>query len=198
MDKEGITMRIILASGSPRRKELMRLAELEFEVIPADCEEIIDTESAREAVQSLAHQKALWVAGKEKDSHPADTLVIGADTVVALDDVILGKPADKEDAFRMLKTLSGREHEVYTGVSIISLDRRIDDSFVACTKVKFYPLTDKEIEEYIATGEPFDKAGAYGIQGKGGLLVEGVYGDYNNVVGLPIAELVRRLKKAKP
>ena len=188
-------MNIILASGSPRRKELMTLAELKFEIIPADCEEVIDTDSAREAVQSLAHQKALWIAEKEKESHPADTLVIGADTVVALDDVILGKPADKEDAFRMLKTLSGREHEVYTGVSIISLDKSVDETFVACTKVKFYPLTDKEIEDYIATGEPLDKAGAYGIQGKGGLLVEGISGDYNNVVGLPISELLRKIKR---
>ena len=95
----------------------------------------------------------------------------------------------------MLKALSGREHEVYTGVSIISLDSRIDESFVSCTKVRFYPLTDDEIREYIATGEPFDKAGAYGIQRKGGLLVEGISGDYNNVVGLPIAELARRIKK---
>jgi septum formation protein len=135
------------------------------------------------------------VANKERDAYPGDTLVIGADTVVALDDVILGKPKDAEDAFKMLKALSGREHEVYTGVSIISLDNRIDESFVSCTKVRFYPLTDDEIREYISTGEPFDKAGAYGIQGKGGLLVEGISGDYNNVVGLPIAELVRRIKK---
>jgi len=188
-------MRIILASGSPRRKELMAMAELDFDIIPAECEEIIDTKSAKEAVGSLSHQKALWVANKERDAYPGDTLVIGADTVVALDDVILGKPKDAEDAFKMLKALSGREHEVYTGVSIISLDNRIDESFVSCTKVRFYPLTDDEIREYISTGEPFDKAGAYGIQGKGGLLVEGISGDYNNVVGLPIAELARRIKK---
>ena len=156
-------MKIILASNSPRRRDLMSKAGLEFEVIPAECEEIA-----------------------EPGATPADT-------VVAVGDTILGKPRDREDAFSMLKALSGREHCVYTGVALLSLDQRVNESFVSCTKVKFYDLTDREIEEYINTGEPFDKAGAYGIQGKGGLLVEGISGDYNNVVGLPVAELVRKL-----
>lgn len=186
-------MKIILASNSPRRRDLMSKAGLEFKVIPAECEEHVAPGAApADTVTSLARQKAKWVA-ENKASEYKDALVIGADTVVAVGDTILGKPRDKEDAFSMLKALSGREHCVYTGVALLSLDQKINESFVSCTKVKFYDLTDREIEEYINTGEPFDKAGAYGIQGKGGLLVEGISGDYNNVVGLPVAELVRKL-----
>lgn len=186
-------MKIILASNSPRRRDLMEKAGLEFKVIPAECEEIAEPGATpADTVRALAMQKAGWVA-ENKASEYKDTLVIGADTVVAVGDTILGKPRDKEDAFSMLKALSGKEHCVYTGVALLSPDQKINESFVSCTKVKFYDLTDWEIEEYINTGEPFDKAGAYGIQGKGGLLVKGISGDYNNVVGLPVAELVRKL-----
>lgn len=188
-------MDIILASASPRRKELMEKAGFEITIIPAGCQEKADPGSAAEVVKTLAVQKAEWVAKSIKDKYPADTIVIGADTVVALDETILGKPKDKEDAFSMLKTLSGKEHQVYTGVSIISLDGSIREGFVSCTRVKFYDLTDEEIKDYVETGEPMDKAGAYGIQGKGGMLVEGITGDYSNVVGLPIGELYRILKK---
>ena len=185
-------MRIILASNSPRRKELMERAGLEIEVIPAECEEAVpDGAAPSDVVRALAMQKARWVA-ENKAGDGADTLVIGADTVVAVDDVILGKPKDREDAFSMLRALSGKEHCVYTGVAIILPGR--EESFVSSTRVKFYDLTDNEIYEYIDTKEPYDKAGSYGIQGKGGLLVESISGDYNNVVGLPIAELMRRLK----
>ena len=191
-------MKIILASGSPRRKELMERAGFEFEIIPAGCEENAGPGPAREVVESLGLQKAEWVADKEKGNFEGDTIVIGADTVVSLDDVILGKPKNEADAFSMLKNLSGREHEVYTGVAIVSVNGQIKESFVVCTKVMFRSLTDNEINEYIATGEPLDKAGAYGIQGKGGAFVEKISGDYDNVVGLPITELVNRLKIIKP
>ncbi len=187
-------MNIILASASPRRSDLLSKAGYTFSVIPSECEEVMGTGPAGAIVESLARQKAEWVAEKEKGKHPSDTVVIGADTVVSADSVILGKPKDEKEAFSMLRSLSGREHEVYTGVSLISLDGQVNECFSVCTEVKFYELTDNEINEYIATKEPLDKAGAYGIQGRGGLLVEGISGDYNNVVGLPLAALVRRLR----
>lgn len=187
-------MKIILASNSPRRRELMEKAGLSFRVIPAECEEAVASGTPpEEVVASLALQKARWVADNKTDGFDRDTLVIGADTVVAVGDEILGKPASREDAFSMLKTLSGKEHSVYTGVAVIYLDTGREESFVSCTRVFFYDLTDEEINAYIDTKEPFDKAGAYGIQGRGGLLVKSISGDYNNVVGLPVAELVRRI-----
>ncbi|MBR5336813.1 MAG: septum formation inhibitor Maf [Lachnospiraceae bacterium] len=197
--KEGIrVMKVILASGSPRRKELMEKAGLEFEVIPAECEEVIDPAlTAEETVMSLASRKASWVAENEKDKRRDKTIVIGADTVVVLDGKILGKPKDKADAFSMLRALSGREHEVYTGVALISPDGKINETFSECTKVKFRSLSDQEIEEYIATDEPNDKAGAYGIQGLGRRLVEETIGDYNNVVGLPVEALMKRIAGIK-
>ncbi len=187
-------MNIILASASPRRRDLLSLTGFDFTVIPADCEEVVGSGSAGETVESLARQKAEWVAEKEKKNYSSDTLVIGADTVVSASGVILGKPKDENEAFSMLRSLSGREHEVYTGVSLISMDGQVNECFSVCTKVKFYELSDSEINEYIATKEPLDKAGAYGIQGRGGLLVESISGDYNNVVGLPLAAVVRRLR----
>ena len=146
--KEGIrVMKVILASGSPRRKELMEKAGLEFEVIPAECEEVIDPAlTAEETVMSLASRKASWVAENEKDKRRDKTIVIGADTVVVLDGKILGKPKDKADAFSMLRALSGREHEVYTGVALISPDGKINETFSECTKVKFRSLSDQEID----------------------------------------------------
>ncbi len=186
-------MKIILASGSPRRKELLEREGLDFLVIPADCEEVAEPGPARDVVVSLAKQKALWVAEKEKKRINGDTIVIGADTVVSLDDVILGKPKDREDAFSMLSSLSGREHEVYTGVALVSGDGKVMEAFSVCTKVRFRRMTDDEINGYIDTGEPMDKAGAYGIQGKGGAFVESVTGDFDNVVGLPVGEVVKRL-----
>lgn len=180
---------IILASGSPRRRELFGLITSDFEVIVSDAEETVPDGTAPADVPVLLSRiKAQAVAA----DHP-DSIVIGADTVVIIDNKILGKPADSSDAFRMLRMLSGREHQVVTGVTIVCEAKGISKSFSQTTSVRFYPLSDKEINEYIATGEPFDKAGAYGIQGAGGMLAETICGDYFNIVGLPAARLGREL-----
>ncbi len=180
-------MKFVLASASPRRKEL--LAELieKFEIIPAKGEEIVDDNlTPSELVKSLALQKATEVASVQKDK-----IVLGADTVVALGNRILGKPKDEADAVEMLTALSGRAHEVYTGVClIVPKAERIVKVDVACTKVYFNRLTREDIVRYVASGSPMDKAGAYGIQDGG--LVEKIEGSYSNVVGLPV-ELCREL-----
>lgn len=179
---------IILASASPRRKELLTLAGVDFTVKVADVEEIIpENASPDEVVMSLALQKAQAVS---KDN--ADCIVIGSDTVVALDGEILGKPKDEENAREMLIALSGRSHTVYTGVAIIHGEKT--KSFCEATEVVFNELSQEEILNYIATKEPMDKAGAYGIQGKGCVLVEKIVGDYFNVVGLPVSRLYKELK----
>ena len=202
---------IILASGSPRRRELLEQIGLEFEICPAKGEEVITSENPTEVVQELAAQKAREVAGMVKSygaSHeelvtPQDMMVLGADTVVSCFDetagkeVILGKPKDEEDAYRMLQMLSGRTHAVYTGVSIVLLDasgKAGELTFYEETKVTMRAMSEEEIRRYIATGEPMDKAGAYGIQGKCAIYVDKIEGDYNNVVGLPVAAIYRRLK----
>lgn len=178
--------RILLASASPRRRELLRLITSDFECAAADVDETLPSGILpADAVLYLSKIKARALA-------PNDKIIIGADTVVALDHRIIGKPKDKKDAFHILRSLSGREHSVFTGVTLINGEKEI--SFFKETKVHFYPLTDDEINSYIKTGECFDKAGAYGIQGKGSLLVEKIDGDYFNVVGLPVAELYRELK----
>lgn len=179
---------IILASASPRRSELMTLAGFEFDVICADIDEIVP-ENARpqEVVMSLALQKAQAVA---KDH--GKSAVVGSDTVVALDGKILGKPHSEKEAVEMLRSLSGRTHKVYTGVAIVCGDKVTN--FFDETEVEFYPLTDEEIFDYVATGEPMDKAGAYGIQGRGAVLVKRINGDYFNVMGLPISKVYRELK----
>lgn len=180
-------MKIILASASPRRRELLTLAGIEYEVIPSECEEVLPDEiTPDEAVKELARQKADDVFNR----YP-DCMIIAADTVVALGNTILGKPKDEEDAFNMLSSLSGKSHTVYTGVCIKTNEKT--DIFHVATDVEFYELTEEEIKDYIATGEPMDKAGAYGIQGKGSLLVKGIHGDYFNVVGLPLAETVKKI-----
>lgn len=179
---------LILASKSPRRKELLSVITPDFEIIPAVGEERADkTLPPDKYVCELARHKAEEIA----EQHPQDT-VIGADTVVAVNGEILGKPRDEADAKRMLCLLSGTEHHVYTGVCIISGDRK--NVFAEDTIVRFFELTDKEIDDYTATGEPFDKAGAYGIQDLGALLVSGITGDYYNVMGLPVGRLARELK----
>ncbi len=179
---------IILASASPRRSELMTLAGFRFDVICADIDEIVP-ENARpqEVVMSLALQKAQAVA---KDH--GKSAVVGSDTVVALDGKILGKPHSEKEAVEMLRSLSGRTHKVYTGVAIVCGEKVT--SFFDETEVEFYPLTDAEIFDYVATGEPMDKAGAYGIQGRGAVLVKRINGDYFNVMGLPISKVYRELK----
>lgn len=177
---------IILASKSPRRKELLSFITTDFTVKSADVDETLP--------QGITPDKAVEYLSKIK-AQPLKNesdIVIGADTVVALDGKILGKPRDEADAFATLKMLSGREHSVFTGVSVIKGEKI--ETFSVQTKVKMFELTDEEIEEYIATAEPFDKAGSYGIQGKGSLLVEKIDGDYFNVVGLPISRLNRVLK----
>ena len=179
---------LILASKSPRRKELLSIITTDFEIIPAVSEENADPSLSPDMfVQELAKQKAMEIAA----SHPDDT-IIGSDTVVAINGEILGKPKDKDDAFRMLTLLSGTSHSVFTGVAVVKNGETY--SFTEETKVKFFPLSDKEIYDYIATGEPFDKAGAYGIQDLGALLVEGIDGDYYNVMGLPTGRLYRLMK----
>jgi septum formation protein len=169
---------LILASKSPRRRELLSLITEDFEVKSADVDESLpDDISPDKAVEYLSKIKA------QPFENGVDT-IIGADTVVAVDGKILGKPRDRQDAFDMLKSLSGRFHSVFTGVTVIS--PKNTQTFSVETKVKFFDLTDDEIKNYVNTGECDDKAGAYGIQGKGALLVEKIDGDYFNVVGLPI------------
>jgi len=182
-------MSVILASASPRRRELLKFITEDFTVKVSDVREVTDPDlSPEETVKSLAVIKGEAVAG----NCPGDT-VISADTVVVLDGKILGKPKNEEDAFSMLSSLSDRTHEVFTGVCIIRNGEKT--VFAERTEVTFYSLSDKEIREYIATGEPADKAGAYGIQGKGCTLVKSINGDYNNVVGLPVARLNRILSE---
>ena len=180
---------MILASASPRRKELLALAGFEFDVVTSSVDEIIDPElQPHELVVSLASQKAKAVASKYTDK-----TVIGADTVVVLDGKVLGKPKNEQDAVDMLKALSGKTHEVYTGVYLVNGGK--EKGFYECTKVKFCTLSDEQISAYVATGEPMDKAGSYGIQGKGCVLVEGIEGDYFNVVGFPVSRFCRELYK---
>lgn len=182
-------MSLVLASASPRRKEIMQTAGLAFSVFVSDTDETLpEGISAFDAVTELSFRKALAVA----KTHPDDT-VIGADTVVTLDGKILGKPTDPEDAKNMLRTLSGRTHKVFTGVCIVKNGKA--NKFFEETDVTFFELSEKEIGDYVASLEPMDKAGAYGIQGRGCTLVKEIKGDYFNVVGLPVARLVRELKK---
>lgn len=179
---------MILASGSPRRRELLGFICSEFEVIPAVGEENIPEGASPETVVlTLSRQKAEEIAAKFPNE-----IVIGADTVVSVDGEILGKPRDERDAARMLGMLSGRVHSVFTGVCVIFPDGRIEN-FAEETKVEFYPLSEREISDYIATGDPMDKAGAYGIQERGAKNVKGIVGDFYNVMGLPVARLARVL-----
>ena len=183
-------MSIILASQSPRRRELLgQMGISDFIVRPAAGEESVDRDlTPAKLVEALSRQKAQEVAAA---SQP-DDLIIAADTVVSIDGQVLGKPAHTDDAFEMLSRLSGRTHTVLTGVTVCQGDRMVTGH--ESTKVQFRNLTAEEICAYIATGEPMDKAGAYGIQGLGALLVEGIKGDYSNVVGLPICKLGLMLK----
>lgn len=173
--------KLILASASPRRKELLQLITNEFSVCPAEADETLTQGiSIENQIKELAYRKAKAVLDIYEDS-----IVIGSDTMVVIDSKPLGKPQDRENAIQMLEMLSGRTHEVITGVAVISNEKSIID--YRTTKVKFRNLTKKEIERYVSTGEPMDKAGAYGIQGLGAVLVEGIEGDYFSVVGLPVS-----------
>lgn len=181
-------MKLVLASKSPRRSEILKNAGIDFTVRVADADETIpEGTKPEDAVVFLAARKAMAVERTE------DETVLGADTVVVLDDKILGKPKDKDDAFNMIKSLSGRVHSVYTGVCAIG--NGVSLTFAEETKVEFYPLSDEEIYEYINTDEPYDKAGAYGIQGLASKFISGIQGDYFNVVGLPISGIYKKILK---
>ena len=180
-------MSLVLASGSPRRRELLSLLTPDFTVKVSSVDETLPAGlSPAEAVEYLSRLKGRAVA-----AFCPGEVVVASDTVVALEGLLLGKPADAEDAKRMLRELSGRVHEVFTGVFIT--DGTKEACFSVRTKVEFYDLSEKEISDYVATGEPMDKAGAYGIQGRGALLVKGIVGDYYNVMGFPLAEAARAL-----
>lgn len=180
---------IILASASPRRKEILELADLKFDVMPSDAQEITTKTAPNEVVMELASLKAKDIYKKsEKQS-----MIVGADTVVAYQGQILGKPTDKADAKRMLTMLSGQTHEVYTGVCVIEDGKT--KTFYEETKVTFYEISDEQIDHYIKTGEPMDKAGSYGIQGKAAVFIKGIEGDYYNVVGFPIARFLQEIRK---
>lgn len=180
--------RIILASGSPRRKELLKNLEINFEVITLSIDETMDDSlSLNERLKNLAYRKAEAIFKSCEDS-----LVIGADTIVVIDGKILGKPKNRQDAYDILKTLSGRTHEVKTGVAIITKEK--SDVFISTTKVNFAQMSDDEIYRYIETSEPMDKAGAYGIQGYGSKFITSIDGDYYTVMGLPINMLYNYLR----
>ena len=182
-------IKYLLASQSPRRAELMRCITDEFEILPSDCDETVpDGIEPEEIPELLAARKALSVSRLKKDR-----LVIGCDTVVIIDGVILGKPHTPDRAISMLKTLSGRTHTVVSGVCICYKGKTM--SFSQKTLVSFYELSEEEIRDYVQSCKPLDKAGAYGIQDKGGLFVREISGDYYNIVGLPVARLKREIDK---
>lgn len=183
-------MKYILASASPRRRELLARTGLEFTVIPSNVKETITESKPSDIVMELSRQKAMDVWKHHADT---DDVVIGADTIVVYRDEILGKPADEAEALDMLSMLADRTHQVYTGVTIIRGTKI--HTFHECTDVTFYPIYREDLLRYIATGDPLDKAGAYGIQGDFSIHVKCIRGDYNNVVGLPIGRLYQELKE---
>ena len=182
-------MHVILASGSPRRRALLDMVGISCEVCIPDIEENTDKTVPSEIVKDLSLQKALSVAPK----YPGQA-VLAADTIVEIDGRILGKPKTEDEAFSMLKMLSGRTHSVYTGVALIFPDGS-RDSFYSETRVTMFDNSDDLIRDYIFTGEPMDKAGSYGIQGTGAYLVEKVDGDYGTIVGLPVSIVFRKLRE---
>lgn len=184
-------MQFILASASPRRRELLGLFKIPFEIRAADIDETMDPEKeAFDEVARVSKLKALAVDRNEED------LVIAADTIVVCEGKVLGKPADKAEAVRMLQSLSGRNHQVMTGCTVLYGNRA--ETFTEVTDLHFRPLSQKEIESYVASGEPMDKAGAYGIQGGAALFCDAMAGDYYNVMGLPVCRLGQVLRKLVP
>lgn len=183
---------IILASASPRRTEILNQLGLDFQVIPSEVSEVIPEKSTapQELVTKLALHKAADVARKLEQG-----LIIGADTLVVLGGTIFGKPSGPEEAVKMISILNGKIHSVYTGIAMVQVPSGQTEVGYSETKVKFRTLSKEEIQSYVATGEPLDKAGAYGIQGKGGVLVEGIEGCYFNVMGLPLSKLAEMLQK---
>lgn len=193
--------KIILGSASPRRRELLSQIGVSFEVRTSGREEIYHSAVPEEIVRELAFMKAENVAGDladEQNEAPKDTIVIGADTIVVLDGKILGKPVDEKDAADMIGALQGRSHEVYTGVAILDYDAQGEKNVsvhAVGTKVYVNPMDEAEISAYIDTGEPMDKAGAYGIQGRFAAYIDRIEGDYYNVVGLPVSYVYQALKR---
>lgn len=187
--------RIILSSASPRRRELLSQIGVGFEVLVSDGEENYTSTDPAEIVKELALAKAENVAAVVESIE--NTLLIGADTIVVLDGEILGKPKNEEDAFRMLKHLQGRNHQVYTGTALLAHDEKGEKTVISHaeqTEVFVHAMEDAEIRRYIATGEPMDKAGGYGIQGGFAAYIDRIEGNYYNVVGLPVAYLYQQLK----
>ena len=186
--------KIILASASPRRRELLTKIGLDFEVVVSETEEKITSTEPAKVVEELSAQKAETVWEKLAQDN---CIVLGADTVVACDGKILGKPVDTENAVEMLRMLQGRGHEVYTGVTILYGENGEKKAltFHEKTIVHFCPMTKTQIREYAATGDPMDKAGSYGIQGFCARYIRGIEGDYNNVVGLPVGRVYQELSK---
>jgi len=187
-----MTYKIILASSSPRRKELLRSLGIEFDVVHPSSDEAV---SAGEAHEDFALRISLEKALSVSTTLREDSIIISADTIVVVEGEILGKPGDPEEASRMLWKLSGKEHDVYTAFSIVRPRDVILHNEIVGTRVRVKQLAASEIEGYIKTGEPMDKAGAYAIQGRGSFLVSGIEGSYSNVVGLPVEELLEALKK---
>ena len=184
-------MRFILASSSPRRRELLTSIGLDFDVVPSHIPEEHQPGEAPEAyVARLSRDKANAIAMK----HPSQW-VIAADTTVLLGDQLLEKPADKADAARMLSLIAGQTHIVYTGVTLQHVDRQYRETRVAESEVSMLPLSSSDVEWYVATGEPLDKAGAYAVQGIGAMFIESIHGSYTNVVGLPLAMLFQMMRK---
>lgn len=185
-------MKFILASSSPRRRELLASIGLDFEVLPSHVPEVHQAgEAPEEYVARLSRDKAAALAQQHRDRW-----VIAADTTVYLDQALLEKPVDAADAKRMLGTIAGQTHVVYTGVTLQNVERAYCDTRVAETEVRMLPLSAEEIEWYVASGEPLDKAGAYAAQGVGAVFIESIHGSYTNVVGLPLATLFQMLRRA--
>lgn len=197
--------KIILASGSPRRKELLSQIGLSFTVRVSEADEHTEEMKPEKLVCILSERKALAVWDELTEEEKKESILIGADTVVAVDDRILGKPADETEAFQMIKLLQGRSHQVYTGVTILRQGdmQPLEEGTSTCsiqkkqffekTDVLVYPMSEDEITAYVKTGEPLDKAGAYGIQGSFAAYIQGINGDYSNVVGLPVGRLYHEL-----
>ncbi|HEX9983607.1 MAG TPA: Maf family protein [Thermoanaerobaculia bacterium] len=185
-------MKFILASASPRRRELLASIGLDFEVLPSNVPEVHqEGEAPEEYVARLSRDKAQALAS----AHPS-RWVIAADTTVLLGEELLEKPADEADARRMLEAIAGKTHVVYTGLTLVNLERNHHDTRVAESEVRMLPLSDDEIAWYVRTGEPMDKAGAYAVQGIGAMFIESINGSYTNVVGLPLATLFQMLRRA--
>lgn len=189
--------KIILASASPRRRELLTQIGLTFTVMPSDVEENPESILPQDMVIELSKAKARDIWGKVGQNNRNGCLVLSADTVVSIEEEILGKPRDEDDAVRMLTLLSGKEHQVYTGVTMIWIDeegKQEEYSFYVCTGVLMYRIGREEILTYVRSGEPMDKAGAYGVQGRAAAYIKAIRGEYSNVVGLPVGRLYQEMK----